>query len=164
MVKELPDAKLHIYGDGPLRDRLHWVVEDLCLHSSVVLHGRIPNPELLRELREKIDVMVLASRRDDLGREEGLGLVLVEGAALGLPLIGTRCGGIPEVVQSPKTGLLLEQKDVDGLAEAMIRLAHWPALRRRLGQGARQLAMREFDSDQQLYKNASHYHDATPQH
>ena len=70
--------------------------------------------------------------------EEGLGLVFLEAAAAGLPIIATRRGGIPEVVQDGVNGLLLRQKDDDAeLAEQIIGLLSDAPLRQRLGRQGR---------------------------
>jgi spore coat protein SA len=70
--------------------------------------------------------------------EEGLGLVFLEAAAAGLPVIATRRGGIPEVVQDRETGLLLDrQDDAEELAEKILRLLKDADLRQALGRQGR---------------------------
>ena len=77
--------------------------------------------------------------------EEGLGLVFLEAAAAGLPVIATRMGGIPEVVRDGETGLLLEQKDDAGeLAAKILLLLRDQQLRKRLGQQGREWVRNNF--------------------
>jgi spore coat protein SA len=77
--------------------------------------------------------------------EEGLGLVFLEAAAAGLPVIATRMGGIPEVVRPGDTGLLLGRQDDDAeLAEKILLLLDDPPLRQRLGRQGREMVCRHF--------------------
>jgi spore coat protein SA len=100
--------------------------------GRVVLTGFIP-PEEMPAAYLLGDVFVGPSQID-----EGLGLVFLEAAAAGLPIIATRQGGIPEVVQDGVNGLLLEQKDdLVELADKIIRLLGDPDLRKTLGQQGR---------------------------
>ena len=78
---------------------------------------------------------------------EGFGLVYVEAAMHGLPRIGTRLGGVPFVIKDGTDGLLIDSGDVDGLTAALARLHDDPALRRRLGEAARERALREFTAE-----------------
>jgi spore coat protein SA len=100
--------------------------------GRVVLTGFIP-PEQMPAAYLLGDVFVGPSQID-----EGLGLVFLEAAAAGLPLIATRMGGIPEVVRDGFNGLLLEQKDdLLELADKITRLLGDPGLRQNLGQQGR---------------------------
>ena len=133
VLETLPDAKLHLFGDGPLRDRLQWLIQSLQIQDNVSFHGEVRNTDLLKFLAEKVDMIVQPSQRDDAGCEEGLPTSLCEAATLNLPCIGTDCGGISELIIDEKSGLLIRQRDITGLAKAMLQLAHDPALRERLG-------------------------------
>ncbi len=91
-------------------------------------------PQWMREL----DLVLAPSRR------EALSLTLAEAAAVGLPVIAARVGGIPEVVADGETGLLVPAEDVAGLAAAMVRLAADPGLRGRLGAQSRVRYLSQF--------------------
>jgi glycosyltransferase involved in cell wall biosynthesis len=100
--------------------------------GKVILTGFIP-PDAMPRTYLLGDVFVGPSQI-----EEGLGLVFLEAAAAGLPVIATRRGGIPEVVQDSETGLLLDRHDNDAeLAAKIIRLLNDTSLRQRLGQQGR---------------------------
>jgi len=79
-----------------------------------------------------------------ISSDEGFGRVAIEAGAVGVPTIGTRIGGIPEVIVEGETGLLVGVSDAEGLAAAIERLAADAVLRRRLGEAARQRVEREF--------------------
>lgn len=107
--------------------------------GRVVLTGFIPPAQMPRAYLLG-DVFVGPSQI-----EEGLGLVFLEAAAAGLPVIATRQGGIPEVVRDGETGLLLEQKDdVAELADKIIDLLRHQDRRKSLGQQGREWVRNEF--------------------
>jgi spore coat protein SA len=107
--------------------------------GRVVLTGFIP-PEQMPRAYLLGDVFVGPSQID-----EGLGLVFLEAAAAGLPLIASRMGGIPEIVRPGENGLLLQQKDdARELAEKIIFLLNNEGQRKNLGQQGRQWALTNF--------------------
>jgi glycosyltransferase involved in cell wall biosynthesis len=107
--------------------------------GRVVLTGFIP-PDTMPRAYLLGDIFVGPSQI-----EEGLGLVFLEAAAAGLPIIATRMGGIPEVVREDFNGLLLRQKDDDTeLAEKITRLLGDGPLRQRLGQQGRDWVRADF--------------------
>jgi phosphatidylinositol alpha-1,6-mannosyltransferase len=79
---------------------------------------------------------VLAAQQSGL-HFEGFGLVFLEAGAYGLPVIGTRSGGVADAVKEGETGLLVEPQDINGLAEAMLRLLQDAELAQRLGRANR---------------------------
>jgi colanic acid/amylovoran biosynthesis glycosyltransferase len=86
------------------------------------------------------NAFVLASRSDPRP------VVVMEALALGIPVVGTDAGGIPEIITTGRNGLVVPAEDDERLAEAIARLMDDPELRRRLGTNARQTAIRRFDS------------------
>lgn len=79
---------------------------------------------------------------------ETYGLVLIEAMAMGLPVISTNSGGVPELVRNGVDGLIVEPKNVAQLAEAIVMLARQPALRRRMGASGRKRFLQTFREDQ----------------
>ncbi|MEY8239674.1 MAG: glycosyltransferase, partial [Cycloclasticus sp.] len=109
-LQHVPNAKLVIIGDGGLRDELNMEIEQLGLSGKVVMAGHI---ESAYQLMSALDVFVLPSL------EEGFGLVLLEAMVAKLPVVASKVGGIPDVV-GESLGSLVEPRDVDGLAKAMV--------------------------------------------
>jgi glycosyltransferase involved in cell wall biosynthesis len=105
----------------------------------------IRHDTLLQELRgRKFDAVVIASI--ELGSEfEGIPVALMEAMAAGVPCIATRTGAIAELIDS-KCGILVEQRDVDSLRDAIVALATDPTRRKDLGQRAMQRIAEAFDA------------------
>lgn len=114
-------ARLEIVGSGPLAEELTEQVKDLELTQNVFLRGKVGDKELY-VLYEKCDVFVLPSIEDRWGDTEGLGVVLLEAMGFGKPVIASEIGGITDIVRHGETGLLVKQKDIDGLATAIIKV------------------------------------------
>lgn len=111
--KTLPAARLVLVGDGPMRDSVQSRAAKLGVESSVELAGFAPDvwPYLSRA-----NVFALASRY------EPLGVAAQEAMAAGLPVVATNVGGLPEVVQDGKNGLLVPPADPTAMANALLRI------------------------------------------
>jgi glycosyltransferase involved in cell wall biosynthesis len=119
VVQRLPSARLVLVGDGPLRESLEQSVRDLGLSSRVRFAGpRDDVPSLLAAF----DVFCLSSRY------EGLSIALLEAMAARVPAVATAVGGIPEVVQANRSGLLVQPGDPHALAAALVAVLTDPAL------------------------------------
>ena len=90
---------------------------------------------------------------------EGLGVSLLQAAAAGVALVGSRAGGIPEIVVDGETGILLEPGDRQALAAAVRRLLLDDVLRRRLGAGGRKRVESLFSVDAMVAGNLAVYRD-----
>jgi glycosyltransferase involved in cell wall biosynthesis len=90
------------------------------------------------------DCLLVPSRTAKDGDQEGTPTVICEGSAARLPIVATRHAGIPEQVEPERTGLLAAERDVDGLAAALVRLAREPELGRALGEAGRHKMLAEF--------------------
>lgn len=90
------------------------------------------------------DVLLVPSRVAQNGDEEGTPTVIVEGGAARLPVVSTRHAGIPEQIEDGTTGLLANERDVRGLADALAALARDPARRAAMGEAARAKMQREY--------------------
>ncbi len=121
------DFHLRIVGeDWGAADRIRRLAKRLGVEDRLSLVGPVDRPELVREYAQA-DLLVLPSVF------EPFGIVLLEAMAAGLPVIASRVGGIPEVVEEGVTGLLVEPSDPESLAAAIVRLVESPDLRARLG-------------------------------
>jgi glycosyltransferase involved in cell wall biosynthesis len=128
------DARLVLLGRGPMEDELR-ALAAATPGSNVVFAGFAADPA---PAFAAADVVVLASKW------EGLGLALVEAAQHGRPVVASRVGGIPEVVDDGATGLLDPPGDEAALGDAVLRLLTDDGLRRRMGAAARDRAARRF--------------------
>src|SRR3989344_3214046 len=115
IAKKIPDIRLVMVGDGDMRSELIWLVKQEKLESRVRFLGSLPNDQAMRQVA-KSSVFVLPS----LG--EGLGIVILEAQALGVPVVATNIGGIPDCVKDGATGILVQIKNPEAIAEAVIKV------------------------------------------
>lgn len=122
-------ARLVLVGDGPERERLEEMVRKSGLAAAVSFRGALPHDEALKEMRAA-EIFVCPSLA------EGLGIVFLEAQAQGIPVIGTRVGGIPDVIQDEQTGLLTPPNNPEALAAAIDRLMRDSVLQKLLSRQA----------------------------
>jgi colanic acid/amylovoran biosynthesis glycosyltransferase len=140
----------HFVGDGPDWRCLTQQVTGAGLEDQVKFHGRLTRDEVVRLLR-MADVLVAPSVRSKDGRREGIPVVLMEAMSSGLAVVASDISGIPELIESGKTGLLVPPRDEQSLAGALRCLYFNKPLRRGLGEAARLRVIQDF----QLDRNAS---------
>ena len=104
--------------------------------ANIIFTGKLSPEDLANEYRTA-NVFTLPAIVDSKGDTEGLGVVLIEAMELGLPIVASNVGGIPDVVIDGESGILVPEKDPDALADAFKRLAADPSLTERLLAGAR---------------------------
>jgi glycosyltransferase involved in cell wall biosynthesis len=137
VAKSLPNAELHVAGDGPLRSRIESLIAELGLKERVFLHGAQRDmPGYLAQL----DVFVMASLN------EGLPIVILEAMAAGLPIVSTRAGGIDEAAVEGLNAKFAELGDVDGLSRQMIEMSQCDNLAE-IGAHGRTLVAERFQID-----------------
>jgi glycosyltransferase involved in cell wall biosynthesis len=124
------NVHLIIVGDGPERIRLHAVCLALGLKDRVTFLGEVA-PERVRELLVGCEFLAISSW------SEGVPTVALEAMASGRAVVGTRVGGLPELVADAETGLLVPPGNPDSLAEAMLVLLRDRARRKAMGERAR---------------------------
>jgi glycosyltransferase involved in cell wall biosynthesis len=124
------DWYYRVVGDGSDRPRLEHLAEELGIAGRVQFLGAVASQELHRCF-QRCDVFVLPST------QEGFGIVFLEAAAYGKPVIGARFGGIPEVVVHGETGILVDAADPDELKKSIVSLLSDPERRGRLGRNGR---------------------------
>lgn len=129
-----------IAGEGQERAALE-ALAAARLGDRAIFLGHLPDTA---DLYAASDVFALPSHM------EGFGLVYVEAAFHGVPSIGARVGGVPDVIADGETGLLIEPGNITALAAAIQRLRDNPALRARLGEAARARAYAEFTEEQMM--------------
>ncbi|MBI2541507.1 glycosyltransferase family 4 protein [Candidatus Woesearchaeota archaeon] len=131
VVKRLPDAKLVIVGDGPERGSLEALAKKLGLGKNIIFAGKVGNTELPK-FYASADLFAGPSIVTKSGDTEGLGVVFLEALASGTCVVGSNVGGIPDIIEHNKTGLLVRQKDPNQLADSIIKLLLDRNLRKRL--------------------------------
>lgn len=154
VVQQVPEARLEVIGDGPLRAEVEAKIQSLGLGDSVRLWGAVPSAvvaEVLRGAR----AYVQHSRRAPNGDMEGLPVALLEAAATGLPIVSTHHAGIPEIVVESQTGALVNEGDANGMIAPLVQLLRDPALATRWGQAGRKHVAQHFDQRQQIARLAS---------
>jgi glycosyltransferase involved in cell wall biosynthesis len=131
----IPNARFVWVGVGPLEDGLRRKAADMGLDDTIIFTGfRDDAPKLMHAF----DLFALPSLH------EGLPIALVEAMTLGRPVVATRAGGTPEVVQDGKQGYLVPSRDSAALADGIVTLLRDAPLRRRMGEAAKARAA-EFD-------------------
>ncbi len=115
VLTHFPAAQLYIIGDGPEKNSLEKLAEQLKVQNRVHFPGRVSQSELAK-FYGAADALVLASGR------EGWPNVLLEALACGTPVVACKTGGIPEVITSPVAGILIEKRSSDAIATALKEL------------------------------------------
>ena len=150
VMKELPKARLEIYGEGPLQRDIERLLESRGLSiggsrpdsvggrppglpPTVTIHPPIPQDELCA-VYNRASIVVLNSH------QEGFGLALSEAMLCGTAVVGVRSGGITDIIEHEQTGLLAEPDDPPALASAIVRILHDSSLRTKLAAAGHEFA------------------------
>lgn len=150
VVREVPDARFVIAGEGELRPTLEHLIKHLNLEKHVILAGFRPD---VLSLHKAFDVFVMSSIT------EGLGTSLLDAMACGRPIVATTAGGMPEVVQDGQTGILVPPRNDRAMADALITLLKDPALRDRMGAAGLALANARFSAERMVADTLLAYRD-----
>jgi glycosyltransferase involved in cell wall biosynthesis len=148
VLREVPDAHLIIFGEGELRAALERQVKQLSLTKRVLLPGF---REDVLSLMKSADLFVMSSIT------EGLGSAVLDAMAMGLPVVGTTAGGIPEAVVPNVTGELVVPSDPKALAAAMVGVLKDAARRRSYGEAGRRHVAEHFGVDRLVEGTLSCY-------
>jgi phosphatidylinositol alpha-1,6-mannosyltransferase len=145
--REVPDAALLLVGGGPSRRRLEALASSYGVQSSVVFTGTVPWAELPHYYGAG-DVFAMPCRSRLGGVDvEGLGIVFLEAAACGLPVIAGDSGGAPEAVQDGVTGHVVDGRAVEPVAARLVELLHDSAAAAAMGERGREWVTREWSWD-----------------
>jgi L-malate glycosyltransferase len=141
VCRDIPEAIFVLIGDGKERPNLEQQVRQAGLEKNFLFLGsRGDVPELLA----CCDLFVLPSEA------EALPNALLEAMAAGLPVVGTRVGGIPEIIRNAVDGLIVPAKDPHALAEAILRILQNPRLAKQLSQAGQDMVRAHFGFDRLL--------------
>lgn len=156
-TQTIPTIQLTMAGEGAMTAELKLLASQLGLADRVDFVGFVPNDKIY-SLLQAHHLMVMPSVMDS----ESFGVAVLEASACGRPVIATRVGGVPEVLQDGKTGLLVAPNNVDALAAAIVELASDLDRCRRMGEAGREFVEanyvweRSLDMMSSLYEEVSH--------
>ena len=148
---QLPSAALWIVGDGPEKERLTALSHELSCADQIRFWGARSD---VRNLLQAADVFALTSL------SEGLSIALIEAAACGLPIIATNVGGNPQIVNAPAGGQLVEPRNPEAFATALLAVLNDTPCRQAMAIAARQHAIDGFSLDRMMNGYISLYEQA----
>jgi len=140
-VQRIPNARLDILGNGRLRDKLQLFVRRQRLENKVRL---LPGTTDIRPMLKRSWVLAMTSIR------EASPNVILEAMATELPVVGTRVGGIPELVKDGDTGLIVEPRDPKSVSDALCRLLENESERQVMGRSARKRVLTNHSTEQMV--------------
>lgn len=150
LVERGLDVTLDLAGDGPQRSFLERKARELGVADRITLHGFLGH-ERLAELYRTADAFALPSIvMGSYGRQDVIPNVLAEAMAVGVPVIGTRIGGVAELIDDGESGLLVPERDAVALADALERLWEDRALSARLSAHGREKVERIWNRERNL--------------
>ncbi|HEX9780861.1 MAG TPA: glycosyltransferase [bacterium] len=150
LARAVPSLRVLLVGEGSLRAELERVAEELGIRDRVVFAGfREDIPALTRAM----DVAVLPSLF------EGMGRAVLEAQAAGRPVVASRVGGVPELIEDGRTGLLVPPGDAGALERALEALANDAGQRARLGATAQQSVDARFSAERMVSQLVDLYND-----
>ena len=135
-LREL-DVRLLFAGNGPEREKVEKILKENGMYDKSTFLGDISNQKM-PEIYRSADISVLPSFM------EATSITGLESMACGLPLVGTRVGGIPTLISDGETGILVPLGDPNSLGKALVELVKNPILREEMGLNARKKAEQQF--------------------
>jgi L-malate glycosyltransferase len=151
--RQVADAQLVIFGEGELRRSLEQQIRDLGLEKHVILAGFRDD---VLALTRSADLFVMSSIT------EGLGSTVLDAMAMGLAVVGTRAGGIPEAVEDGVTGVLVPPGNAAALADAIVGVLRDPARRTRMGAAGQARVRDQFGVDRLVEGTLAAYRRCRP--
>jgi colanic acid/amylovoran biosynthesis glycosyltransferase len=147
-LERMPDApiRFELIGSGPLEEPLADLGRDLGLEDRVLFSGALPHKDVVSAL-ERSDALILPSVVSSDGDMEGIPLSLMEAMASGVSVISTYHSGIPELIEHGVSGLLSEERNVDQVADNILKLLQNPEDAAKMAQQARLVIESKFNSD-----------------
>ncbi|MFD2670881.1 glycosyltransferase family 4 protein [Marinicrinis sediminis] len=144
--RQVPNAVYLIVGDGPERERLQALALEHGVEDAVIFAGRARDDEEIHRLYNTCDLFIMASRHLKVkGDVEGFGIVYLEAASCGKPVIAGNSGGVAEAVLDRKTGLLVDPLNVKEIGDAVIEMVTNDVLREELVEAGFHRAKHQFD-------------------
>lgn len=142
--KSIPDVHLYQIGAGPETPKLQQLANSLGLSSNITWFGAKPH-DFVKQILSKSMVYAHPSRFDSSGQTEAFGIALIEAQAIGLPVVATGLGGIPEAMQSGVTGFSIPENDHNLFAQAIVNLMCNENLYYAMSEAARNFVLNNFN-------------------
>lgn len=149
ILAKVPAAKVLVVGDGVYRPTIEKRIQEMKLIDKIILAGFRTD---IADILAATDVLVSPSYL------EGCCNALIEGMAAGKPVVGTNCGGTPEIIEDGVNGLLIPVKDSDALADAVVRLLTDKELAQKLGANGKQTVKEKFSVDRMVEQTLDVYY------
>ena len=143
-LRKYPNAMLTIAGEGPLLDELQKLARELNIERRVSFTGFI-SQEQLRDIYYRSHIFVHPSQTGHDGNVDGIPNSMLEAVASGLPVFATEHGGIPEAVENGLSGVLVPERDHEGLARALVNAAKDPAFVSQIARSGAEAVRKNFD-------------------
>ena len=158
-VRQRPQAHFTIAGEGPLLDELQRLTNELQITNHVTFAGFVAQPQL-RELYYQSHFFLHPSETGADGNQEGVPNSMLEAMATGLPVFATNHGGIPEAIESGQSGFLVNERDVDGLTNAILGAIKNPAQLSEIAHRGAAAVAQKFEQRAQIEKLEDYYFEA----
>lgn len=149
VAEKHPNVKLYFGGEGELLETCRNLVNYFRLEDNIKLLGRI-TPDEYVDILSNVSGFIQHSITAENGDMEGTPVAVLEASAAGIPVIATKHAGIPDVIIDQETGLLIDEHDVDGMAENIIKIIESPELGKKLGEKGKQKVKDNFTMDKHL--------------
>lgn len=146
LAKSKTNINYTIVGDGPLKESLQQLIQELNVDSIVTLVGWKQQQEVI-EIINNSDIMLAPSVTSKDGDREGIPVAFMETMAMGLPIISTYHSGIPELIKNGVSGFLVPERDVDALAEKLNYLVEHPEVWQKMGIAGRAFVEEYYNVD-----------------
>ncbi|NQV13450.1 MAG: glycosyltransferase family 4 protein [Parcubacteria group bacterium] len=144
VVKQNPEVELQIAGEGPEKENLQKLASELGLKDKVKFLGFVKNtPKFLNQ----IDIFALTPTR-----REAFGIAAAEASACGKPVVTTNISGLTEVVENNKTGLVVENKNIEQISSALVKLVGDENLRQEMGASGQRRVEKYFTVEKMVGK------------
>jgi len=148
VVREMPDVRFLILGEGELRDQLERLIRDHHLEKHVLMPGF--RADVLGCIK-RFDLFAMSSVT------EGLGTSVLDAMACSRAVVATRAGGLPEIVEDGRTGVLVEPRDHGAMAHAIVRLLKDDTLCRQMGEAGLARVAERFTVERMVAETAAVY-------
>lgn len=135
----------HIVGVGPYTDLIRKKIIDYKLAPYVIMHGHLSHSDGLVTYYNSADIFIHACKKDNHNAKEGIPGVIVEAMSNGLPVISTNHAGIPSIISNKKSGILIDENNVEQIVDSILLLINSSFIREKIGKSAQSYAIQNLD-------------------